>query len=133
MASFTTHQKNIQSSANEIYKYLHDVSPTILGEVFKVNETILYDLRMRNELYAGKPKAVRYGTETIPFLSPKLWALTPQNKRFSLPCFKKWKPNCPCCLCKAFLQYIGFIWFTSSPPFSVFNLFEVHFTCSCSN
>ena len=40
-------------------------SPAILSEVVKVNETIPYDLRMRNKLYARNPKTVRYGTETI--------------------------------------------------------------------
>ena len=59
---------------------------------------------MRNELYARNPKTVRYGTETISFLSPKIWSLIPQNIKdsSSLPCFKKkkkkirkWKPICP--------------------------------------
>ena len=36
----------------------------ILSEVFKVNETIPYDLRMRNELYARNPKTVIYGPTT---------------------------------------------------------------------
>ena len=63
----------------------------ILNEVFKVNETIPYDLRMRNELYARNPKTVRYGTETISFLSPKIWSSIPQNIKDSdfLPCFTK--------------------------------------------
>ena len=68
--SFTIHQRNVQSLAIEIYKYLHGLSPAILNEVFKVNETIPYDLRMRNELYARNPKIVIYGTETTFFLSP---------------------------------------------------------------
>ena len=34
---------------------------------------------MCNELYARNPKTVRYGTETIFFLSPKIWFLIPQN------------------------------------------------------
>ena len=114
--SFTIHQRNVQSLAIEIYKYLHGLSPAILNEVFKVNETIPYDLRMRNELYARNPKIVRYGTETISLLSPKIWSLIPQNIKGSgsLPYFKKknirkWKPNCPCRLCKTFLQRVGFI------------------------
>ena len=51
----------------------------IIGEVFKVNKIILYNLRMCNELYARNAKTVRYGTETISFLSPKIWALIPKN------------------------------------------------------
>ena len=46
---------------------------------------------MCNELYARNPKTVRYGTETISFLSPKIWSLIPENIKDSgfLPCFKK--------------------------------------------
>ena len=46
--TFTIHQKNVQNLAIEIYKYLHGLSPAILSEVFKVSETVPYDLRMRN-------------------------------------------------------------------------------------
>ena len=107
--SFTIHQSNVQSFAIEIYKYLRDLSPTILGEFFKGNQTIPYDLRTRNELYERDSKTVIYGTKTMPFLSQKIWALIPKNIKHSssLPCFKKsigkWKPKCPCCLCKTFL------------------------------
>ena len=36
---FIIHQKNFQSLAVEIYKYLHGLYPAILSEVFKVSET----------------------------------------------------------------------------------------------
>ena len=62
--SFTIHQKNALSLETEIYKYLRGLSPLILGEVFKVIETIPYDLRMRNELYARNQKS-KISTETI--------------------------------------------------------------------
>ena len=89
--SFTIHQKSVQTLATEVYKYLYGLSPTILGEDFKVNETIPHDLRMRNQLYARNPKTVRYSTETISSLSPKTWAFIPQNikRSSSLPCFRK--------------------------------------------
>ena len=45
--------------------YLHDLSPTTLGEFFKVNKTITYDLRISNELYARNPMTVKYGTKTL--------------------------------------------------------------------
>ena len=67
--TFTIHQKNVQNLATEICKYLHGLSSAILSEVFKVNETIPYDLRMRNKL---NPKIVIYGTETTFFLSPEI-------------------------------------------------------------
>ena len=60
--TFTIHRKNVQNLAIEIYKYLHGLSPAILSEDFKVNKTIPYDLRMRDELYARNSKIVIYGT-----------------------------------------------------------------------
>ena len=53
-------------------------------------------------------KTVRYGTESISFLAPKAWALGPEKiKECScLEAFKskirKWKPDCPCQLCKTY-------------------------------
>ena len=89
--SFMSHQRNVQSLAIEIYKYFHGQSPAILSEVFKVNETIPYDLRISNKLYSRNPKKVRYGAETISSLSPKIWSLIPQNIKdsSSLRCFNK--------------------------------------------
>ena len=65
-----TIDNNVQSLTVKIYKYLHDLSATVLDEVFKVNETIPYDFRMRNELYGRNTKTAKYGTENI-FLSSK--------------------------------------------------------------
>ena len=70
--NFTIYQENVQNLPIEIYKYLHGLSAAILSEVFKVNETTPYDLRMRNELYSRNPKIVKYGTETTFFLSPEM-------------------------------------------------------------
>ena len=52
--SFTIHQINVQSLAIEILIYLHGLSATMKlpNKVFKFNETVSYDLRMHNELYA---------------------------------------------------------------------------------
>ena len=61
------------------------------------------------------PKTVKYGTETISFLGPKVWALVPGNIKecFCLEAFefkiRKWKPVCPCRLCKTYLRHVGFL------------------------
>lgn len=59
---------------------------------------------------------VLYGSETISSIGPKIWALlTPEMKNIKSPEeFKKniqeWTPNdCPCRLCKIFIQNIGFL------------------------
>ena len=47
-------------------------------------------------------KTVKYGTETISFSAPKVWALVPEKLKecSCLEAFKskirKWKPDCPC-------------------------------------
>ena len=68
--TFKIHQKNVQNLSIEVYKYLHGLSPATVSDVFKVNETIPFNLRMRNELYARNPKIVIIcGTEATFFLS----------------------------------------------------------------
>ena len=43
--SFSIRHKNIQSLVIEIYKFLHNLSPCIMNNIFKVNQTLPYDLR----------------------------------------------------------------------------------------
>ena len=58
---------------------------------------------------------VKYGTDTISYLAPKIWSSVPNaiKSSKSLDVFKsktrKWEPSCPCGLCKNYLQYVGFI------------------------
>ena len=58
---------------------------------------------------------INNGTEKISFLTPKVWAVVPGKikKCSCLEAFKsksrKWKPDCPCLLCKTYLQHIGLL------------------------
>ena len=67
-ASFSVHHRNIQTLAMEIYKHIH--ISEIMGEVFKINRTLPYNLRTRNEFFNRVPRIVKYETGTI-FLAPK--------------------------------------------------------------
>ena len=113
--SFSIHHKSIQILAIEIYKFLHNLSPCIMNNIFKVNQTVPYDLRKRNVLQSRKPTSVRYGTETISYMAPKIWTLFPETIKSCdrLKSFKqkirKWKSDCPCRLCKVYLQHVGFV------------------------
>ena len=113
--SFSIHHKSIQSLAIEIYKFLHNLSPCIMNNIFKVNQTVPYDLRKRKVLQSRKPTSVRYGTETISYMAPKIWTLFPETIKSCdrLKSFKqkirKWKSDCPCRLCKVYLQHVGFV------------------------
>ena len=82
-----------------------------MGEVFKLP----YNLRTQNDFSNRVPKTVKYGTETISFLAPKVWALVPEKRKecSCLEAFKskirKWKPDCPCRFFKTYLQHVGFL------------------------
>ena len=44
-----------------------------MNNIFKVNQTIFYDLRKRNLLQSGNPNFLEYGTETISYIAlPKI-------------------------------------------------------------
>ena len=113
--SFCIHHRNIQSLAIELYRFFHGLSPSIMKNVFLFNTNISYNLRSRNELYSRNPKTVKYGTETISHLAPKIWPPVSDaiKSSKSLDVFKskirQWEPYCPCRLCKNYLQHVGFI------------------------
>ena len=59
---------------------------------------------------------VRYGTETLAHLGPKVWADIPNALKDtnSVKLFKSkiklWKPDkCPCKLCKTYIFGVGYI------------------------
>ena len=116
-ASFSVNHTNIQTLAIEIYKHIHGLSPAVMGEVLKINRNLPYNLRTHNAFSSRVPKTVKYGTETISFLAPKVWALVPGKiKECScMEAFKskirKWKPGSLCRLCKAYLQNVGMLVF----------------------
>ena len=114
-ASFSVHHRYIQTLAIEIYKHIHRLSPAIMGEVFRINRTLPYNLRTQNYFSSRVPETVKYGTETISCLAPKVWALVPEKLKecSCLEAFKskikKWKPDCSCRLYKTYLQHVGFL------------------------
>ena len=101
--------------AIEIYKVMQGISPPLLNEVFVQLESN-YELRGNNFLERRRVKSVRYGTESISSLAPKIWEILPNEIKDSdtLQIFKakikKWVPvECPCRLYKIYLPQIGFI------------------------
>ena len=67
--SFSIHERNIQSLAIEIYKFLNGMFPSFLNNAFDKSISNSYDLRNHKELYSRNPKTVRYGTETVGFVN----------------------------------------------------------------
>ena len=77
---------------------------------FHFNANIPYNRMSGSERYSRNLKTVKYGTETTSYLAPKIWSLGCNSikSRKSLDVFKSkitlWEPNCPCPLCKNYLQ-----------------------------
>ena len=76
--SFSIQDRDIQTLAIEIYKFFHGLSPSLMKNIFQVNTNNPYSLRSPNELYRRNPKTVKYGTETISYLAPKIRFLMPE-------------------------------------------------------
>ena len=113
--SVTIHHRNIRALAIEIYKVIQGILPPLLNEVF-VPCQCNYDLHGNSSLEKRRVKSVRYDTDSISFLAPKIWKILPNKIKDpeTLQIFKtkikKWVPlECPCRLCKIYLPQVGFI------------------------
>ena len=80
--SLTVHQKNVQKLATEVYKVKNELCAKIMLDLFK---EVTHPYNLRNGLICGsyKIKTVRYGTESITYLSPKIWSIIPDEIRES--------------------------------------------------
>ena len=113
--SFTLHHKNVQKLAIEMYKIKNELCPKIMLNLFK---EVTHPYNLRNGLISGsyKIKIVRYGTETITYIGPKIWSIISDEIResASLETFRQkiklWKPDsCPCRICKKYIANVGFV------------------------
>ena len=111
----TIHHCNLQTLVYEIFKIKNNIAPEILTEMFPQKESN-YSLRNSAALQGRSIETVMYGSETISSLGPKIWDILPTelNKFVSPTLFKKKiresvPKNCPCHLCKTYVQNIGFL------------------------
>ena len=113
--SLTVHHRNVQKLAIEMNKVKNELCPKIMLDLFK---EVTHPYNLRNSLICGsyKIKTVRYGTETITYLGPKIWSIIPDEikESASLETFRQkiklWKPNsCPCRICKTYVTTAVFV------------------------
>ena len=112
--SLTIHQKNLQKLVTEVYKVKTGIAPAIMNDVFSFTKTA-YPLR-KDKFNAKIPRTISYGIETPTHIGPKLWDALPAEYKNanSLDEFKmkikNWVPrNCPCRLCKTYIQHVGYL------------------------
>ena len=113
--SVSIHKKNLQVLATLLYKIKDHLSPEILNEIFPFNNQPYY-LRTKRDFQRENVSTVRYGTESLSFIAPKIWSPIPEDikKSPTLEIFKQniknWKTNeCQCRLCKTYIAQAGFI------------------------
>ena len=98
-----------------MFKNHRGLSPDILREMF-VPKIGFYNLHRNNTFERSQVHSVYHNTESLSFLGPKIWDLVPLELKQleSLEVFKlkikKWIPfECPCRLCRTYIQQVGFV------------------------
>ena len=113
--SITVHDQNIKLLALEMFKVKNDIQPNVLGR-FVTQYEHNYNTRQNTQFLREKVNSTTYGLESIRILGPKIWELLPQSMKLidNINLFKdkikKWKvENCPCKLCKVYVQGVGYL------------------------
>ena len=106
----TIHIKNERASAIEMFKVSNKYSNSLMSGIFDKRNN-----RNLSEFVRPNVRSVFNGTENISFLGPKIWDIEPKElKQLEIVNafkreIKKWKPvNCPCRLCRPYIQNVGF-------------------------
>ena len=96
--SVTTHVKNLHVLVTEMYNVQNNCSPEIMTKVFPTNEAICeYDLRNTSDFAARRIKTVRYGSESLSYLGPRLWNILPDEyKKVTICKTSKLRSDCDC-------------------------------------
>ena len=104
-----------------MFRFYNGLSPSLMNNIFKLKAENSYKLRQVSKFSRPMFKSVHYGTESGSYLGLKTWEILPENLKIidNPEHFKKeiktWKPdNCPCRLCKVYIESVGFIEFIYS-------------------
>ena len=117
--SVRIHHRNVQKLGIEIYKAKNGLSPIMMHDIFPDRNYNGPDIRSQKEFELPKINTVNNGQETLRFMGPKIWDIIPNSikKASSLSIFKNkiknWVPeDCPCGLCKDYVQGVGYVCIT---------------------
>ena len=109
------HQKCIGLLMIEVYKYLNDLTPDIMSDIFKLRENT-YNLKNFHLFESQNLRIKKFGLDSIAYRASQLWKNVPEEIRnsISLPMFKK-KINklslisCSRNCCRKYIHHAGFI------------------------
>ena len=110
--SFTIHERNVQGLGIELYKVAWRLAPEITNFVFPVKPTTFV---WEDIFQTFNVKTTTWGLQSLSHIAPKVWSNIPKELKL-LPLAKfrkairKWKPVCPCKICKyIWVQGVGYI------------------------
>ena len=113
--SVSIHHRNLQVLATEMFKITNNIAPEILTSIFE-ERTCSYNFRNNSKFASRRVHSVSHGTKSLSYLGPKILDLVPDEVKASnsLDIFeskiKKWVlVNCPCRLCRVYIQNVGFV------------------------
>ena len=99
-----------------MFKIKNERCLEIVSDIFTKRIDTCYSLRNTNDFRIPFVNAAHNVTESISYRGPKIWDIVPnetkQKSSFSSfkESIKKWEPyNCPCKICKTYLNGIGFV------------------------
>ena len=115
--SFSIHNQNIQTLDIEMYKVRNGLLQTSVQDLFdSYPQNNFYNLRSKPDFRIPRVNTTLKGTESVRYLGPIIWNNIPIEIRRirEIELFKseirKWKPlNCPCRICKHYVNGLGFI------------------------
>ena len=99
-----------------MFKLKRGMIPELIKELILANRQQRYELRNNSEFAVPIVKSVQKVFESLSYLGPKIWELLPLERKetetllqFKAKIKKRTPQNCPCRLCKIYLQNVGFI------------------------
>ena len=113
--SVSVHAKNSKTLAIEMFQVSNKLTMPLMNEIY-VKRNNAYNLGKSSEFVRPKVHSVFHGKESISYLGPQIWDMIPLEMKnlITISAFKRevknWKlENCPCRLCKPYIQNVGFI------------------------
>ena len=99
----------------DVYKIVNGIAPSIMNTLFQFRCNT-HKIRKFQEIFTENRKTVKYGTETVPYRAPFLWANLHTKYKNAKSTdklkskMKAWKCNfCQCSLCRKYVENLGFI------------------------
>ena len=89
--SFSIHHRNIQAMAIEMYKAKNNIGPSILNNIFPLNNNIRTGLRSTSDFSRPRINTVHFGKDSLHYFGSVIWDIIPLEIKnsISLINFKK--------------------------------------------